>query len=165
MSSCLPSIWHLLLTLQHDPINDRFLSHLRTHLMEDNTTSIDPMVMQNQLCRAGHCIRMSVKPSPPIRTFCTTNTWYEKMWWLENDLKTMLNTMKKGQIYITAWELMAADRPLWRRTIYQATAKFETNSLLQGAEKGHRRKKEIINMLTSSFHLAPPAHTTTRSDQ
>ena len=49
---------------------------------------------------------------------------------------TAKHYMKKDQIDINAWERMAADRPLWRRSIYQATTKFETNRLLQEAEKG-----------------------------
>ena len=43
--------------------------------------------------------------------------------------------MKKWQIDINAWELVAADRPLWRRSIHQATAKLDTNRLLREAEK------------------------------
>jgi len=29
-------------------------------------------------------------------------------------------------VHINAWEFIAADRPLWHRSIYQATAKYET---------------------------------------
>jgi len=70
--------------------------------------------------------------------------------------------MKKGQIDISAWELMAVDRPLWRRNIYHM-AKFETNRLCHEMEKWHReRRGRCLNIFMSPFHLAPPAHTATR---
>ena len=59
---------------------------------------------------------------------------------------------------------MAAESLLWRCSIYQATAKFETNRLLHEAEKRQwRKEREISQQLHVSFHLAPPAHTATRS--
>ena len=64
--------------------------------------------------------------------------------------------MKKSQTDINAREYMAADRPLWRRSIYQATAKFETNRLLHEAEKRQRRKeREMSQHLHVSWHLLP----------
>ena len=69
---------------------------------------------------------------------------------------------KKGQIDISAWELMAADHLLWCRSIHHAVAKFETNRLLHEAEKRHRRGR-YLNILMSPFHLAFPDHTETRS--
>ena len=57
---------------------------------------------------------------------------------------------------------MTTDRPLWRHSIYQTAAQFETNRLLYETKirqfKAERRGR-YINLSTSPVHLAPPAHT------
>ena len=61
----------------------------------------------------------------------------------ENDRfkDTAKHYTKKGQIDINDWELIGADRPLWRH----ATAKIETNRLLHEAEKRQRRKEREMS--------------------
>ena len=57
-------------------------------LMEANITSIEAVVMQNQLRWAGHCIRMSGKCLPTSRdAFCTTNTLCKNTWWPEKKIQ------------------------------------------------------------------------------
>ena len=50
----------------------------------------------------------------------------------------------------------AAYRPLWRRSIHKATAKFETNQLLREAEKRHRRKEREMSQ---HLHVSLPSGT------
>ena len=77
---------------------------------------------------------------------------------MQNQLRWAGYYMKKGKIDINAWERIAADRPLWRRSIYQKTAKFETNHLLFEAEKRQRGKERDVSTssrLPSVWHLLP----------
>ena len=109
-------------------------------LMEASTTSVEAMVKQNQLHWAGHCIKMLnnrlrqlfAQLTHGVRTRADRRKRFKD---------TAKHYTKKSQIDINAWELMAVDRPLWRRSIFQATAKFETNCLLHEAEKRQRRKE------------------------
>ena len=54
---------------------------------------------------------------------------------------TAKHYMKKGQIDINAWTIIAAERQLWRRSVCQTIANFETNRLLHEAEKGQTKKE------------------------
>ena len=82
-------------------------------LMEANATSIEAMVIQNQLRWAGHCIRMS-ENRLPRQVFCTQ--LIHNMRTRGGQRKRFKDTAKyykkKGQIDINVWERIAADRPL-----------------------------------------------------
>ena len=121
--------------------------------MEANTISIEAIVMQNQLYQNVG------KPSPRQVPFA--NTWCDTMSWPEKRFKDIAkHCIKKGQIDINAWELIATGRPLWRRSIYQTKAIFETNRLFHEAEKRQRRKeRRCLKIFMSPFHLEPPADT------
>ena len=66
---------------------------------------------------------------------------------------TAKHYMKICQIDINAWELLAAARPFWCRSIYQATAKFERNSRLHEAETRLRRKEREMSQ---HLHVSLP---------
>ena len=131
--------------------------HNANVLMKANTTTVEAMVVQNQLRWAGHCFRMSENRLPRQVLFVQLTHGVRKR---GDQIKLLKDTanhyMKKGQIDINAWELISADRPIWRRSIYQATTKFETNRLLHEAEKRQRRKEREISqhlLLPSIWHL------------
>jgi len=66
--------------------------------------------------------------------------------------------MKKDQIDVNTWELMAADHPRnINRNINQATATFETNHLLHEAQKRQRRKER--RELSQHLHVSLPPGT------
>ena len=95
--------------------------------------------MQNQLCWAGHCIRMSDNRH-------MVHMVREHMVTRENISKTLLNiTWRKAKL------------TLMPGNIYHATAKFETNRLLHKAEKRQRRKERRLNIFTSPsiWHRLP----------
>ena len=69
---------------------------------------------------------------------------------------TVKHYMKKGQIEINAGEFIIVNRPLWRRSIYQATAKLETNRLLHEAEKRQMRKDREMSQ---HLHVSLPSGT------
>ena len=102
--------------------------------------------MQNQLRWSGHCIWKSDNRVPRQVLFeqlihdTRTRGGQRKRF-----KDTGKHYRKKHQIDINAWELMAADRPLSRQSIYQATAKFETNRLLHEAEKRQRGKEREMS--------------------
>ena len=115
-------------------------------LTKANTTSIEAMVMQNQIRWADRCIRMSENRLPRQVLFAQLTHGVRTRGSQRNRFKdTAKHDMKKCQIYINAWEFIAADRPFWRRSIYQATAKFETNRLRHGTEKLSRRKEKEMS--------------------
>ena len=98
--------------------------------------------MQNQLHWPGHCIKMSNNRLCQQVLFAQLTHGVRTRGGRRNRFKdTATHYTKKGQIDINAWELMAAARPLWRRSIQQATAKFGTNCLLHEAKKRQRRKE------------------------
>jgi len=92
------------------------------------------MVMQNQLCWAGHCIRMSDNRLPgqvlySHLTHSTRTRGGQRKWFKE----TAKHYMKKGQIDINAEELKTADfgavaytmqRPNLRQTVYFTRWKY-----------------------------------------
>ena len=129
-------------------------------LVEANTTSIEAMVMQNQLRWAGHCIRMSDNRLLRQVLFAQLTHGMRTRDGKRNRFKdTAKYYMKKGQIDINVWEHVATDRPLWRRSIYHATANFEINLYFtrQRHVRGERRGR-CLNIFTSPFHLAGGPH-------
>ena len=70
-------------------------------LMEADTTSIEAMVMQNQLRCAGHCIRMSDNRLPRQVLF-TQLTHGMRTRQRQRFKDTAKRYTKKGQIYIKA---------------------------------------------------------------
>ena len=113
-------------------------------LTEVNTTSIEAMIMQNQLCWTGHCVRMPDSRFPRQVPFSLLTHGLRSHCGQKKDLKTQPNTTQRS-ININTWEDMAADRLLWRCSIHQAAARFETDYLLREAEKQQRRKKREMS--------------------
>ena len=115
------------------------------------------MIMPNQLRWTGHCVRTSDKRLPRQVLFAQLTRGTRRRCGQRKRFKdTAKHYLKKGQIDISTWELMAADRPLCRHSIYQATAKFETHRLLHQAEKRLRRKEREKSQY---LHLSLPPGT------
>ena len=133
---------------------------------DQHNYSPEAIIIQNQLRWAGHCMRMPDNGFPRQVLFAQlTHVTRTRDGQRKRFKDTVKHYMKKGKIYINAWQLMAADRPLLCRSIYQKTAKFETNRLLHDAEKRQRIKEREMpqHLHASPFHLAPPVHIATRS--
>ena len=115
-------------------------------LTEANTTSIVAMIMQNQLRWTSQCVRMT--SAYPEVLFSQLNHGLRTRGGKRKRFKdTAKHYTKKGRININTWEDMAADRLLWRRSIHQAAARFETDRLLHEAEKRQSRKEEMSQHL------------------
>ena len=107
--------------------------------------------MQNQLGWTGQCSTVGQVLVAQLNHVMRTRAGQRKRF-----KEIVKHHTTKGQTDINAWEVMAADCPLWRRSIYQATAKFETNRLLHEAEKRLRRKdREMYQRL----HVCLPSDT------
>ena len=88
-------------------------------LMEANTASIEPLVMQNQLRWAGHCIKTSDNCLPRQVHFAQLTHGVRIRGGRVKRVKdTAKYYMKKGHININAWGLIVADRPVWCHSIY-----------------------------------------------
>ena len=102
---------------------------------------IQPASRQNQLRRTGHCVRMPESRLPRQVLFSQLTRGGQR-----KRLKdTAKHYKKKGHININTWEDTAVDRLLWCRSIHQAAARFETDRLLQEAEKRQRRKEREMS--------------------
>ena len=124
------------------------------------TPSIEAMVMHCQLRWAANSVRVPDNRFPRKVLFAQLTRGMRTRGGQKKQFKDIAkHYMKKGQIYTNAWEHIAADRPLWRLSVYQATAKCERNRLLHDAEK-HRgeRRGRFLNIFTS-LHLEPPSGT------
>ena len=106
-------------------------------------TSIDAMIIQNQLRWTDHCVRMPDSRLP------------RQVSQLIHGLRTRKHYWNKGHIKINTWEDMAADRLLWRRSIHQAAARFDTDRLLHEVEKRQRRNEKEMSQKLHIF--LPPA--------
>ena len=91
----------------------------------------------------------------PSSTILPADSWLRTRGGLRKRFKdTAKHYTKKGHININTWEDMAADRLLWRRSVHQAAARFETDRLLHEAEKQQRRKER-----EKSQHIFLPSGT------
>ena len=112
-------------------------------LTEANTTNIEAMITPNQLRWTGHCGRMP-DSRPPLQVLISQLTrGLRTRGGQRKTFKdcTAKHYTKKSHININTWEDIAVDRLLWRRSIHQAAARFETDRLLHEAEKRQRRKE------------------------
>ncbi|KAI0226435.1 hypothetical protein LSAT2_023019 [Lamellibrachia satsuma] len=126
-------------------------------LTEAITTSIEAMIVQNQLRWTGHCVRMPGSRLPRQVLFSQLTHGLRTCGGQRKRLKdTAKHYMKKGHININTWEDMDADRLLWRRSIHQAPAHFETDRLLHEAEKRQRRKEREMSQ---HLHIFLPLRT------
>ena len=134
-------------------------------VMEASTTTVKAIVMQNQLRWAGQPSPRQVLFALLTHVMRTHGGGQRKRF--ENTVK---HFMKKGQLNINTWEVMAADRSRWRHSIQEAMAKFEKNRLRHEAEKRAEVKGEgdvsmvhRLNIFMSAFYQPSSAHTATRS--
>ena len=115
-------------------------------LTEANTTSIEAMIMQNQLHWTGHSVRMLDSRLPRQVLFSQLTDGLRTRGGQRKRFKdTAKHYMKKGHININTWEDMAADRLLWRCSIHQAVVRFETDRLFHEVAKRQRRKKREMS--------------------
>ena len=117
--------------------------------MKANTTSIEAVVTQNQLCWAGHCIRMSDN-SLPRQVIFTQLTQYTRTCGghRERFKDTAKHYIKKGQFDING--------NISLRIVHSGAAKFESNHLLHVAEKRQRRKEREMSQ---HLHFSLPSGT------
>ena len=126
-------------------------------LAEANTTSIEAMILQNQRRWTGHCVRMPDSRLPRQVLFSQLTHGLRTRGGQRKGFKdNAKDHPKKGHININTWEDMTADRLLWRRSVHQASAPFETDRLLHEAEKRHRRKEREMSQ---RLHIVLPPGT------
>ena len=132
---------------------------------EANTTSIEAMVVQNQLRWAGHYIRMSDNHLPRQVVFAQLTHGTRIRGGQGKRFKdSAKHYIKKDQIDTNAWQRMDAECPLWPCTYLRQRPNLTKPVYFTRRRNGIGERRRIcLNIFTSPFHLAPPAHTATRS--
>ena len=126
-------------------------------LTKANTTSFEAMITQNQLRWTGHSVRMPDSRLPRQVLFSQLTHGLRIRGWQRKIFEdTAKHYIKKDHININTWEDMAANPLLWRRSIHQASARFDTDRLLHEAEKRQRRKGREMSQ---HLHIFLPPRT------
>ena len=114
-------------------------------LKEAKMTSIEAFVIKNQLRWSSQVVRMTDKRLPKQIFYSSSmkvNVEEVKIRGSKTFLKPII--MKKCSIDFNNWESDAKDRKLWRTTVREGTATFETNRCAELEEKRRRRKEREL---------------------
>ena len=111
-------------------------------LEEGKTTSIEAIIIRNQLRWSGHLVRMPDAQLPKQMFYGQLKDGKRRQGGQMKRYKDLLKAnLKKCDINTSTWETVAKDRPVWRRIIAQGSATFEAKRCADLAEKRSRRKE------------------------
>ena len=114
-------------------------------LDQAEVTSIETLIVKNQLRWTGHVIRMGDERLPKQIFYSELSEGKRDVGGPKKRFKDNLKTnLKKCEINVTTWEEVAKDRPRWRDTIRTGVAVFEEHRR-EDIEEKRRRRKERVN--------------------
>lgn len=118
------------------------------------TTSIETIIVKNQLCWAGHAVWMTTKLPKRFYSQLTPSSSKEKTArWSEETIQGHPQSQREEDpINFQWWEEYAHDRTLWGTITPEGAAMFETN---QVAEENEKKKK---GMAATSDNWSPNQH-------
>lgn len=115
-------------------------------LQEARLSSIEAMLLKNQLRWAGHCVRLPENRLPRQILFSQlTQGQRPRGGQMKRYKDTLKISLKHGGLNTETWEELAEDRPKWRSNVYSAAESFESTRLVKVAEKRRKRKEKEAN--------------------
>ena len=112
-------------------------------LEEAQLTSIEALIIRNQLRWSGHVVRMSEDRLPKQIFYSELKEGSRKRGGQKKRYKdTLKASLKNCNININSWEDDAKDRDLWRAMADEGTASFETNRRANLEQKRLLRKEK-----------------------
>jgi len=113
-------------------------------LDEGHTTSIEAIIIKNQLRWSGHVVRMGDERLPKQIFYSELKEGKRKRGGQKKRFKDALKaSMKKCNIDSNTWETKAKDKETWRETVTEGTAAFEESRCSELEDKRRRRKEKL----------------------
>lgn len=110
-------------------------------LEQAGITSIEAMLLKNQLRWAGHVSRMEDHRLPKIALYGELASGHRDRGAPKKRYKdTLRKSLKACNINQNEWSTLAQDRGIWRHTITSASSSFESTRRASLEEKRQRRK-------------------------
>lgn len=114
-------------------------------LNEANSTSIEAMIIKQQLRWSGHIVRMPEHRLPKQIMYSQLKDGQRKLGRPQKRYKDALKAnMKKCQIKTDNWEDAALNRSVWRRNIWEGTQCFEQERRRTEIDKRNARKQREL---------------------
>ena len=109
-----------------------------------STTSIEAMVIKNQLRWSGHVVRMSDTRLPKQIMYSELETGKRTHGGQRKRYKdTLHRSLKQCFIRTQTWESLASDRNSWRSAVHKGVKIFEDKRRTKGEEKRAARKASL----------------------
>nr|VZI05706.1 unnamed protein product [Spirometra erinaceieuropaei] len=106
--------------------------------------SIYSMLRQMQLRWSGHLVRMDDERLPKRLFYGDVATGSRRHGGpIRRDKDTLKSSLKLLQINTANWEVLARDRPTWRRTVKTGAAIYEANRITAANTKREARKSQL----------------------
>ena len=128
-------------------------------LDEAQCTSIEAMIIENQLRWTGHVVRLMDSRLPKQILFGELGSGTRAQGGQRKRFKDNLKAnFKVCHIGLTTWEDLARDRPRWRHAVRESVALFEKERRQKAEEKRQRRKeREVAPALSQQAPYICPA--------
>ena len=113
-------------------------------LQQADTSSIEMMIIRNQMRWAGHLVRMNDARLPKQIFYSEMKSGKRPQHKPKKRFKDSIKSnMKQLEINIFQWEVSAADRPKWRRLIFEGCKHFEAERIEHCKVKRALRKQDL----------------------